>query len=55
MRNKDCKTKMRKKKKEPDGSGDTKKDESKKATRIKGYDYRSWDKFDMVTNAFFFK
>lgn len=52
MRNKDCKTKMRKKKKGPEGNGDAKKDESKKASRIKGYDYRSWDKFDVVTNAF---
>lgn len=51
MRNKDYKTKMRekkKKKKEQTGNGDTEADGSKKASRIKAYDYRSWDKFDVV-------
>ncbi|XP_068442594.1 RNA polymerase II-associated protein 3 [Clinocottus analis] len=51
VRNKDYKTKMRerkkKKKKEPTGSSDTKAEESKEASRIKAYDYRSWDKFDV--------
>ncbi|XP_035533766.1 RNA polymerase II-associated protein 3 [Morone saxatilis] len=50
VRNKDYKTKMRekkKKKKEPRGNGDAKGDESKEASRIKAYDYRSWDKFDV--------
>lgn len=50
VRNKDYKTKMRekkKKKREPTGNGDAKGDESKKASRIKAYDYRSWDKFDV--------
>nr|XP_046234689.1 RNA polymerase II-associated protein 3 [Scatophagus argus] len=49
VRNKDYKTKMRekKKKKEPAGNGHAKGDESKKASRIKAYDYRSWDKFDV--------
>lgn len=50
MRNKDYKTKMREKKKkktrEPTGNGD----ESKQASRIKAYDYRSWDKFDVVAH-----
>lgn len=41
----------KKKKKEPTGNGDAKEDESKKASRIKAYDYRSWDKFDVVANA----
>lgn len=56
MRNKDYKTKMRdkkkKKKKEPTGSGEAKPDEPSQASRIKAYDYRSWDKFDVVSNAF---
>lgn len=50
VRNKDYKTKMRerkKKKKEPTGNGDAKAEEPKEAPRIKGYDYRSWDKFDV--------
>ncbi|XP_051248799.1 RNA polymerase II-associated protein 3 [Dicentrarchus labrax] len=51
VRNKDYKTKMRekkkKKKKEPTGNGDAKGDESHEASRIKAYDYRSWDKFDV--------
>ncbi|XP_020490468.1 RNA polymerase II-associated protein 3 isoform X2 [Labrus bergylta] len=54
VRNKDYKTKMREKKKkkkeeeegEQTGQGDAKEDESKQASRIKAYDYRSWDKFD---------
>lgn len=41
----------KKKKQEPAGNGDSKEDESKKASKIRGYDYRSWDKFDVVTNA----
>lgn len=56
MRNKDYKTKMRdrkkKKKKEPTGNGDAKAEEPSEASRIKAYDYRSWDKFDVVANAF---
>ncbi|KAM3587735.1 uncharacterized protein V6R79_012912 [Siganus canaliculatus] len=50
VRNKDYKTKMRekkKKKREPSGDGETNGDGSKKSTRIKAYDYRSWDKFDV--------
>lgn len=51
VRNRDYKTKMRekkrKKKKEPAGSGDAAKDEMKDTSRIKAYDYRSWDKFDV--------
>uniref|UniRef100_UPI0037E75945 RNA polymerase II-associated protein 3 n=1 Tax=Semicossyphus pulcher TaxID=241346 RepID=UPI0037E75945 len=49
VRNKDYKTKMRekKKKREPTGNGDAKADEAKQASRIKAYDYRSWDKFDV--------
>ncbi|XP_070709764.1 RNA polymerase II-associated protein 3 [Pempheris klunzingeri] len=49
VRNKDYKTKMRekkKRKKEQTGNGDSKAAESKQASRIKAYDYRSWDKFD---------
>ncbi|XP_017296700.1 RNA polymerase II-associated protein 3 [Kryptolebias marmoratus] len=48
VRNKDYKTKMRekRKKKEP-GEGDTKPEEPKKDPRLKSYDYRSWDKFDV--------
>ena len=55
MRNKDYKTKMRerkKKKKEPTGNGDAKAEQAKEASRIKAYDYRSWDKFDVVSDAF---
>ncbi|XP_034529880.1 RNA polymerase II-associated protein 3 [Notolabrus celidotus] len=52
VRNKDYKTKMRekkkkKKKKEHTGNGDTEEDGSMEASRIKAYDYRSWDKFDV--------
>ncbi|XP_059181867.1 RNA polymerase II-associated protein 3 [Centropristis striata] len=49
VRNKDYKTKMRerKKKKEPTGNGDAKMEGSQDASRIKAYDYRSWDKFDV--------
>ncbi|CAJ1054464.1 RNA polymerase II-associated protein 3 [Xyrichtys novacula] len=50
VRNKDYKTKMRekkKKKREQTGNGDSKTDALKEASRIKGYDYRSWDKFDV--------
>uniref|UniRef100_A0A8C4HWX3 RNA polymerase II-associated protein 3 n=1 Tax=Dicentrarchus labrax TaxID=13489 RepID=A0A8C4HWX3_DICLA len=32
---------------EPTGNGDAKGDESHEASRIKAYDYRSWDKFDV--------
>ena len=55
MRNKDYKTNMRerkKKKKEPTGNGDAKAEQAKEASRIKAYDYRSWDKFDVVSDAF---
>ncbi|XP_071358436.1 RNA polymerase II-associated protein 3 [Trachinotus anak] len=52
VRNKDYKTKMREKKKkkkkmETAGNGDTKAEEPTQASRIKAYDYRSWDKFDV--------
>ncbi|KAM4569447.1 RNA polymerase II-associated protein 3 [Odontesthes bonariensis] len=51
VRNKDFKTKMRekrrKKKKQLTGHGDTKAEEAQQASRIKAYDYRSWDKFDV--------
>ncbi|XP_008314169.1 RNA polymerase II-associated protein 3 [Cynoglossus semilaevis] len=52
VRNKDYKNKMRQKRKKTaivsDGDGDTKaEEEQKKDLRIKGYDYRSWDKFDV--------
>ncbi|XP_037616866.1 RNA polymerase II-associated protein 3 isoform X2 [Sebastes umbrosus] len=48
VRNKDYKTKMReRRKKEPTGNGDAKAEESKEASRIKAYDYKSWDKFDV--------
>lgn len=53
MRNKDYKTKMRekrKKKKKESGDGD-KSEESNKDPRLKSYDYRSWDKFDVVLNG----
>lgn len=56
MRNKDYKTKMKekkkKKKREPIGNGDAEGDELQKTSRIKAHDYQSWDKFDVVTNAF---
>ncbi|XP_072235220.1 RNA polymerase II-associated protein 3 [Leuresthes tenuis] len=48
VRNKDFKTKMRQKKRKKQLScGDTKAEESQQASRIKAYDYRSWDKFDV--------
>ncbi|XP_044199190.1 RNA polymerase II-associated protein 3 isoform X1 [Thunnus albacares] len=49
VRNKDYKTKMRekKRKKTPTGNGDAKAEEPKETPRIKAYDYRSWDKFDV--------
>ncbi|KAG7496750.1 RNA polymerase II-associated protein 3 [Solea senegalensis] len=54
VRNQDYKTKMREKKKkkkkkmtEPASNGDTKAEEDKQASRIKAFDYRSWDKFDV--------
>ncbi|XP_068611363.1 RNA polymerase II-associated protein 3 [Brachionichthys hirsutus] len=44
VRNKDYKAKMKgTRKKEPTGSGD----EAQKHPRIKSYDYRTWDKFDV--------
>lgn len=57
MRNKDFKTKMKEKKKKKKmdpapGNGDTKAEEHKQESRIKAYDYRSWDKFDVVADAF---
>ena len=53
MRNKDYKKKMRekKRKKAPTGYGDAKAEEPKETSRIKAYDYRSWDKFDVVVIA----
>ncbi|XP_029969659.1 RNA polymerase II-associated protein 3 [Salarias fasciatus] len=49
VRNKDYKTKMRKKKKkkEPTGNGESRAEEDSQASRIKAFDYRSWDKFDV--------
>lgn len=50
VRNKDYKTKMRKKKKkkkEPTDNGDPKAKDANQASRIKAYDYPSWDKFDV--------
>lgn len=57
MRNKDYKTKMREKKRKEAAAGDggAKRDESKQASRIKAYDYRSWDKFDVVADAVLIK
>jgi len=60
VRNKDYKTKRERKKKKkkkkepppPPGSGDAKPEEAKEASRIKAYDYRSWDTFDVVDDAF---
>ncbi|XP_076008630.1 RNA polymerase II-associated protein 3 isoform X2 [Genypterus blacodes] len=46
VRNKDYKTKMREKKKKSEGD-DAKTEEAKEEARIKAYDYRSWDKFDV--------
>lgn len=39
-------------KKELAGNGDRKGEELKKDQRIKSYDYGSWEKFDVVDNAF---
>ncbi|MED6273790.1 hypothetical protein CHARACLAT_010053 [Characodon lateralis] len=48
VRNKDYKTKMREKRKKKEAAaGDTKADEPKQASRLKSYDYQSWDKFDV--------
>ncbi|XP_022045045.1 RNA polymerase II-associated protein 3 [Acanthochromis polyacanthus] len=48
VRNKYYKNKKREKKKtELSGNGDAKAEETKQASRIKAYDYRSWDKFDV--------
>lgn len=49
MRNK---TKVRKKKKEPSQKGDIKQEEPKQGSRIKAFDYQSWEKFDVVTSTF---
>uniref|UniRef100_A0A8C5E1A6 RNA polymerase II-associated protein 3 n=1 Tax=Gouania willdenowi TaxID=441366 RepID=A0A8C5E1A6_GOUWI len=48
VRNKNYKSKMRRKKKK-DGKGlaNTEAEDAEKTARIKGYDYRSWDKFDV--------
>lgn len=52
MRNRDYRAKKREKKKKKEeevtGDGDTKTEEAKQASRIKSYDYQSWDKFDVV-------
>ncbi|XP_029317974.1 RNA polymerase II-associated protein 3 isoform X2 [Cottoperca gobio] len=47
VRNKDYKTKLRERKKVSSGKGDSKAGESKEATKIKSYDYKSWEKFDV--------
>ncbi|XP_047431459.1 RNA polymerase II-associated protein 3 [Mugil cephalus] len=48
VRNRDYKTKKKKKRrKEVTSNGDTRTEESKQDSRIKAYDYRSWDKFDV--------
>ncbi|XP_029901999.1 RNA polymerase II-associated protein 3 isoform X2 [Myripristis murdjan] len=48
VRNRDYKTKTRdKKKKKSRDDGEAKTDEADKTERIKSYDYRSWDKFDV--------
>uniref|UniRef100_A0A3Q3Q3E8 RNA polymerase II-associated protein 3 n=1 Tax=Monopterus albus TaxID=43700 RepID=A0A3Q3Q3E8_MONAL len=49
VRNKDYKTKMRTK--EPTSNSDIKPEEPKQASRIKVYDYRSWDKFNVLDKA----
>uniref|UniRef100_A0A3Q2WQ21 RNA polymerase II-associated protein 3 n=1 Tax=Haplochromis burtoni TaxID=8153 RepID=A0A3Q2WQ21_HAPBU len=50
VRNRDYRAKKREKKKKEEvvtGDGDTKTEEAKQASRIKSYDYQSWDKFDV--------
>uniref|UniRef100_A0A1A7X3H7 RNA polymerase II-associated protein 3 n=1 Tax=Iconisemion striatum TaxID=60296 RepID=A0A1A7X3H7_9TELE len=49
VRNKHYKTKMKgkKKKKKSEQSGESKSEDPSKASRLKSYDYRSWDKFDV--------
>ncbi|XP_040028918.2 RNA polymerase II-associated protein 3 [Gasterosteus aculeatus] len=50
VRNQDYKTKKRerkKKRKEHSGQGDAISKDPKKGSKIKAYDYRSWDKFDV--------
>lgn len=56
IRNKDFKTKLREKNKKKQasasngcggGNGDDATGENKQVSKIKGYDYRSWDKFDV--------
>lgn len=51
VRNRDYRAKKREKKKKKEeevtGDGDTKTEEAKQASRIKSYDYQSWDKFDV--------
>lgn len=52
MRNQDYKTKKRerkKKRKEHSGQGDAISKDPEKGSKIKAYDYRSWDKFDVVS------
>lgn len=52
VRNRDYKTKMRGKRKKKEASvGDTKSEEPQKAPKLKSFDYRSWDKFDVVSNG----
>uniref|UniRef100_A0A1A8NTV7 RNA polymerase II-associated protein 3 n=1 Tax=Nothobranchius rachovii TaxID=451742 RepID=A0A1A8NTV7_9TELE len=47
VRNKHYKTKMKGKKKKREQSGESKSEDSSKISRLKSYDYRSWDKFDV--------
>lgn len=51
MRNRDYKTKMRGKRKKKEAGGDTKSEEPQKEPKLKSFDYRSWDKFDVVSNG----
>ena len=50
VRNKDYKKKKAAKNKSV-SNGDTKTAESKQTSRIKSYDYNSWDKFDVVSDS----
>uniref|UniRef100_A0A1A8EI18 RNA polymerase II associated protein 3 n=1 Tax=Nothobranchius korthausae TaxID=1143690 RepID=A0A1A8EI18_9TELE len=47
VRNKHYKTKKKGKKKKREQSGESKSEDSSKISRLKSYDYRSWDKFDV--------
>uniref|UniRef100_A0A1A8LAL8 RNA polymerase II-associated protein 3 n=1 Tax=Nothobranchius pienaari TaxID=704102 RepID=A0A1A8LAL8_9TELE len=47
VRNKHYKTKMKGKKKKREQSVESKSEDSSKISRLKSYDYRSWDKFDV--------